>query len=77
MQQVQVGALWVEALNTSALLYATHTYTHFPWGCLQIAIAFPDEGAWKRFHKALQHYPTVCASGLLLLLCYPTVLCSN
>eukprot|EP00475_Leptophrys_vorax_P041130 TRINITY_DN7744_c1_g1_i1.p2 TRINITY_DN7744_c1_g1~~TRINITY_DN7744_c1_g1_i1.p2 ORF type:complete len:368 (-),score=1.30 TRINITY_DN7744_c1_g1_i1:293-1264(-) len=24
-----------------------------------VSIAFPDEGAWKRFHKQLQHYPTV------------------
>ncbi|KAK8691545.1 hypothetical protein V6N13_075052 [Hibiscus sabdariffa] len=23
-----------------------------------ISIAFPDDGAWKRFHKQLQHYPT-------------------
>nr|AAF17658.1 F20B24.13 [Arabidopsis thaliana] len=26
---------------------------------LQISIAFPDDGAWKRFHKQLQHYPTI------------------
>lgn len=26
---------------------------------LQISIAFPDDGAWKRFHKQLQHFPTV------------------
>ncbi|WCJ38510.1 Ribose-phosphate pyrophosphokinase 4 [Euphorbia peplus] len=27
-----------------------------------IAIAFPDDGAWKRFHKQLQHFPMiVCA----------------
>lgn len=27
-----------------------------------VAIAFPDDGAWKRFHKSLQHFPTiVCA----------------
>uniref|UniRef100_A0A6N2LFT8 Phosphoribosyltransferase domain-containing protein n=1 Tax=Salix viminalis TaxID=40686 RepID=A0A6N2LFT8_SALVM len=27
-----------------------------------IAIAFPDDGAWKRFHKQLQHFPTIiCA----------------
>lgn len=24
-----------------------------------ITIAFPDDGAWKRFHKQLQHFPTV------------------
>eukprot|EP00250_Pteridium_aquilinum_P033909 c6627_g1_i1 orf=65-1066(+) len=24
-----------------------------------ITIAFPDEGAWKRFHNHLQHFPTV------------------
>ncbi|KAL2559835.1 Ribose-phosphate pyrophosphokinase 3 [Forsythia ovata] len=24
-----------------------------------IAIAFPDDGAWKRFHKQLQHFPTI------------------
>ncbi|XP_019422151.1 PREDICTED: ribose-phosphate pyrophosphokinase 4-like isoform X4 [Lupinus angustifolius] len=29
---------------------------------LQISIAFPDDGAWKRFHMQLQHFPTiVCA----------------
>ncbi|KAJ8438530.1 hypothetical protein Cgig2_024619 [Carnegiea gigantea] len=27
-----------------------------------ISIAFPDDGAWKRFHKQMQHYPMiVCA----------------
>lgn len=27
-----------------------------------VAIAFPDDGAWKRFHKQLQHFPTIiCA----------------
>lgn len=27
-----------------------------------ISIAFPDDGAWKRFHKQLQHFPSiVCA----------------
>ncbi|GAB2280501.1 ribose phosphate diphosphokinase subunit prs3 [Dionaea muscipula] len=27
-----------------------------------ISIAFPDDGAWKRFHRQLQHFPTiVCA----------------
>eukprot|EP00897_Mesotaenium_endlicherianum_P008569 jgi/Mesen1/7740/ME000407S06952 len=25
----------------------------------KISIAFPDEGAWKRFHRQLQHYPTI------------------
>ncbi|KAL3355912.1 hypothetical protein AABB24_016861 [Solanum stoloniferum] len=25
----------------------------------KIVIAFPDDGAWKRFHKQLVHYPTV------------------
>ncbi|XP_022776145.1 ribose-phosphate pyrophosphokinase 4-like isoform X2 [Durio zibethinus] len=24
-----------------------------------ISIAFPDDGAWKRFHKQLQHFPTI------------------
>ncbi|XP_022734693.1 ribose-phosphate pyrophosphokinase 4-like isoform X1 [Durio zibethinus] len=24
-----------------------------------ITIAFPDDGAWKRFHKQLQHFPTI------------------
>lgn len=24
-----------------------------------ISIAFPDEGAWKRFHNHLQHFPTI------------------
>lgn len=26
---------------------------------LQVVIAFPDDGAWKRFHKQLDHFPTV------------------
>lgn len=25
----------------------------------KIIVAFPDDGAWKRFHKLLDHYPTV------------------
>jgi len=24
-----------------------------------VTIAYPDEGSWKRFHKALAHFPTV------------------
>lgn len=29
---------------------------------VNISIAFPDDGAWKRFHKQLQHFPViVCA----------------
>ncbi|KAK9104376.1 hypothetical protein Scep_021220 [Stephania cephalantha] len=24
-----------------------------------ISIAFPDDGSWKRFHKQLQHFPTI------------------
>ncbi|XP_059657877.1 ribose-phosphate pyrophosphokinase 4-like [Cornus florida] len=24
-----------------------------------ICVAFPDDGAWKRFHKQLQHFPTI------------------
>ncbi|KAF6157454.1 hypothetical protein GIB67_004392 [Kingdonia uniflora] len=24
-----------------------------------VSIAFPDDGAWKRFHKQLQHFPTI------------------
>ncbi|GFQ03183.1 ribose-phosphate pyrophosphokinase 3 chloroplastic [Phtheirospermum japonicum] len=27
-----------------------------------ITIAFPDDGAWKRFHKQLQHFPMVCTT---------------
>jgi hypothetical protein len=27
--------------------------------CVQVTIAFPDDGAWKRFHKQLQHFPMV------------------
>ncbi|XP_058091931.1 ribose-phosphate pyrophosphokinase 4-like isoform X2 [Magnolia sinica] len=26
---------------------------------LQISIAFPDDGAWKRFNKQLQHFPMI------------------
>lgn len=29
--------------------------------CLQVIVAFPDDGAWKRFHKLLDQYPTVCS----------------
>ncbi|GJR06435.1 ribose-phosphate pyrophosphokinase 4-like protein [Tanacetum coccineum] len=30
--------------------------------CPAISIAFPDDGAWKRFHKQLQHFPMIiCA----------------
>lgn len=25
----------------------------------QIVVAFPDDGAWKRFHKQLDHFPMV------------------
>lgn len=25
----------------------------------KVIVAFPDDGAWKRFHKLLDHYPTV------------------
>ncbi|MBA0702665.1 hypothetical protein Goari_020703, partial [Gossypium aridum] len=25
----------------------------------KIVVAFPDDGAWKRFHKLLDHFPTV------------------
>lgn len=27
--------------------------------CDKIVIAFPDDGAWKRFHKLLDHFPVV------------------
>ncbi|CAL5417301.1 unnamed protein product [Camellia sinensis] len=26
-------------------------------GCTKISIDFPDDGAWKQFHKQLQHFP--------------------
>ncbi|KAI7735162.1 hypothetical protein M8C21_025139 [Ambrosia artemisiifolia] len=39
---------------TSIVVYDIHA--------LQIVIAFPDDGAWKRFHKMLDHFPmVVCA----------------
>ncbi|KVH97419.1 Phosphoribosyltransferase domain-containing protein [Cynara cardunculus var. scolymus] len=39
---------------TSLVIYDIHA--------LQVVIAFPDDGAWKRFHKQLDHFPTVvCA----------------
>ena len=25
----------------------------------QVVVAFPDDGAWKRFHKQLDHFPMV------------------
>jgi phosphoribosylpyrophosphate synthetase len=30
-----------------------------------ITIAFPDDGAWKRFYKQLQHFPMVSFSQVL------------
>lgn len=32
----------------------------------QIVVAFPDDGAWKRFHKLLDHFPTVSLESYLL-----------
>lgn len=29
-----------------------------------ISIAFPDDGAWKRFHKQLQHFPTIICNKI-------------
>lgn len=45
---------------------------------VQISIAFPDDGAWKRFHKQLQHFPTVFVflcnkDDVLLLMCVPVL----
>lgn len=34
-------------------------FLQFNCGSLQIVVAFPDDGAWKRFHKLLDHLPTV------------------
>lgn len=40
---------------------------------LQITIAYPDEGAWKRFHGLISGYPEVCCSvSLLSFLCEET-----
>ncbi|XVF58526.1 hypothetical protein PTKIN_Ptkin07bG0073000 [Pterospermum kingtungense] len=36
---------------TSLVIYDIHA--------LQIVVAFPDDGAWKRFHKLLDHFPTI------------------
>ncbi|KAG7012044.1 Ribose-phosphate pyrophosphokinase 4, partial [Cucurbita argyrosperma subsp. argyrosperma] len=36
---------------TSVVIYDIHA--------LQVVIAFPDDGAWKRFHKQLDRYPVV------------------
>ncbi|KAL0306723.1 UNVERIFIED_CONTAM: Ribose-phosphate pyrophosphokinase [Sesamum radiatum] len=36
---------------TSLVIYDIHA--------LQIVVAFPDDGAWKRFHKLLDHFPMV------------------
>ncbi|KAI9074135.1 hypothetical protein K1719_043906 [Acacia pycnantha] len=30
-----------------------------------ISIAFPDDGAWKRFHKQLQHFPMIVCGTLI------------
>jgi hypothetical protein len=30
-----------------------------------ITIAYPDEGAWKRFHYQFGDYPEVCLCGVL------------
>ncbi|XP_021300631.1 ribose-phosphate pyrophosphokinase 4-like [Herrania umbratica] len=31
----------------------------------KIVVAFPDDGAWKRFHKLLDHFPTVSLDSYL------------
>lgn len=38
----------------------------------QIVVAFPDDGAWKRFHKQLDHFPMVSEFlwGLGMLIAY-------
>jgi len=41
------------------LLYYLIFSNNFGFLLSQISIAFPDDGAWKRFHKQLQHFPTV------------------
>lgn len=49
------------------LLYVKFVILH----CLfQISIAFPDDGAWKRFHKQLQHFPVVT-------ICIETIVAQN
>lgn len=37
---------------------------------MQIIVAFPDDGAWKRFHKLLDCFPTVSLLLLCIYLCY-------
>lgn len=43
----------------------------------QIVVAFPDDGAWKRFHKQLDHFPMVslvfCLKRELCLLSIPNI----
>lgn len=43
----------------------------------QIVVAFPDDGAWKRFHKQLDHFPMVslifCLKRELNLLSLPNL----
>ncbi|KVI05267.1 hypothetical protein Ccrd_016403 [Cynara cardunculus var. scolymus] len=38
-----------------------------------IVIAFPDDGAWKRFHKQLDHFPMAFAYFWITDSCSPTV----
>ncbi|CAN1313024.1 Ribose-phosphate pyrophosphokinase 3, chloroplastic [Linum perenne] len=42
---------------TSLVTFDIHALQQLP-DSDNIAIAFPDDGAWKRFHKQLQHFPT-------------------
>ncbi|THG00276.1 hypothetical protein TEA_026302 [Camellia sinensis var. sinensis] len=39
-----------------------------------ISIAFPDDGAWKRFHKQLQHFPMPLLAPFTHLLLLPSPL---
>ncbi|KAE8692318.1 Ribose-phosphate pyrophosphokinase 3 [Hibiscus syriacus] len=43
----------------------------------KISIAFPDDGAWKRFHKQLQHFPTLLVLPVTHELIYLTSSGSN
>ncbi|CAN1758943.1 Ribose-phosphate pyrophosphokinase 4 [Linum perenne] len=42
---------------TSLVVYDIHALQQLP-DSDKVVIAFPDDGAWKRFHKMLDHYPT-------------------
>ena len=39
-------------------------YTVEQWKPLQVTIAYPDDGSWKRFHTFLHNFPEVICTKI-------------